>query len=336
MFVLFLITLASFTAEIINGQTVIVYDSFTKSPGKYSIEDYNNKWIFPYGLGEIVLNDTRSFSNGIFSVSAVPFKTGADFSVYDHLKYAAFSKESFAVPPVGSIAFSANIDVVTPGVQPGRIIQGTYTKRPGNPPYAQSTFEGQQAAAVLNMVDFYSGQVFDIFLSGHSIFALYERLPSSVSGSSLNVTLNKIYTQIVKEMSVSPGVHTVEIIYTRLTNTSFVKYLVDGMEFAQVNNVGIPLDAQKAAFTGVYPSLGQGELLVKQINSVTIGHGLFSLVDAWPFQYPSAPYYFVSIPLQNRLFGQGAAAKFSNFVVTTNSFPTSTPIAAPTVPIFMH
>ena len=328
-----IILLSTFSNFSCANKNVVVYDSFSKSVGPYSIQDYNDKWSNPFGLGEMALNDTRSFSNGVFSVSAVPFKTAADFSVYDHLKYAAFSKESFDVPANGSVAFSVEINVVTPGTQPGRIIKGTYPKRAGNPPYAQPTFEGQQAAAVLNMIDFYTGQLFDIFVSGQSIFALVERLPSTVSGSPLNVTLNKIYTQIVKEMNVCPGTHKVEMKYTRLAHTSMVQYFLDGVEFARVNDVGIPVDVQKACYTGVYPSFGAGEKLVNQINSFTIGHGLFTLLDAWPFQYATAPNDFVSIPLQNRLFGQGASAKFSNFIVTTLSYPPTTaqPSPAPTV-----
>jgi hypothetical protein len=52
------------------------------------------------------------------------------------------------------------------------------------------------------------------------------------------------------------------------------------------------------------------------MNSVVIGHGLFSLLDAFPFQHPEAPALNVSIPLNERLFGQGAKAKFANVVVT--------------------
>mmetsp|Transcript_12487 Transcript_12487/g.18716 ORF Transcript_12487/g.18716 Transcript_12487/m.18716 type:complete len:377 (-) Transcript_12487:226-1356(-) len=280
----------------------------------------------------MALSDTRSFANGQFSIAASPFKTSADFSVYDHIKYVAFSKQTFTVPPIGSVTFSAGIDVTTTCTQPGRIISGSYPKRPGNPPYAQPTREGQQAAAVVNMLDFHTGQLFNIFVSSHYVLALIERLPSSVSGSPLNVTLDKIYTQFVKEVPISPGKHKFDIKYTRLATTSTVQYFVDGVEFASVKDVGIPLDVQNAEYTGTYPSFGPGEKLINQINSFSIGHGLFSLLDAFPFQYPSAPAAsFVSIPVANRIFGQGASAKFSNFTVSTTTFsPTSAPIAKPT------
>src|SRR4051812_31983035 len=51
----------------------------------------------------------------------------------------------------------------------------------------------------------------------------------------------------------------------------------------------LPLDKQHGKWTGTYPSLGPGESLAGQIKSFAIGHGLFSLVDAFPFQPPRPP-----------------------------------------------
>ena len=84
-----------------------------------------------------------------------------------------------------------------------------------------------------------------------------------------------------------------------------------------MKNIGVPLDKQGVNYSGTYPSLGGGELLKDQINSFAIGHGLFSLIDAFPFQHPESPELSVSIPVAKRIFGQGAKAEFDNFVVTT-------------------
>jgi hypothetical protein len=64
-----------------------------------------------------------------------------------------------------------------------------------------------------------------------------------------------------------------------------------------------------------------------QLDSVRFGHGLFSLLDAFPFQHPEAPELSVSIPVGSpsalgaagraRLFGQGASASFDNFATLT-------------------
>ena len=39
-----------------------VYDDFGKAG--YSLTDYNEKWMTPNGLGEMAVEDTRSFSGG--------------------------------------------------------------------------------------------------------------------------------------------------------------------------------------------------------------------------------------------------------------------------------
>ncbi len=299
---------------------VLVYDDFSK-PGKegYTILDYGMKWANPYGLGEMASTggDTRSFKGNQFSISAIPFTVGFDFSVFDHLKYIATSTRTFDVPARGSLTFSSVIQAQTPGTQPGRIIRGNYIQ--SGAPYAQPTFEGQQAGAVMNMIDFSTGQLFDWFISGTRAFTLIERLPANVTGFG-NVGLERAYTQIIDEFPVGPGPHKVAIRYTRDGASAKVEFLLNGKVVSTVNNVGVPLDKQGQAYTGVYPSYGPGEPLVNQINSFAIGHGLFSLLDAFPFQHPQRPDLAVSIPLANRLFGQGARASFDRFVVETVRF----------------
>ncbi len=107
--------------------------------------------------------------------------------------------------------------------------------------------------------------------------------------------------------------------------------LVELVSRASVNNVGVPLDHQGRSYSGIYPSLGPGENLTGQLNSFQIGHGLFSLLDAFSFQYgctpstsagpgacdPSTAQYSVSIPTSQRDFGQGAVGSFSHFTVIT-------------------
>ena len=295
------------------GTTVIVYDDFHK-PGGYTLADYNAKWS-PLTLGEMTIEDTRRFDNHTFSISATPFRTAHDSSVADHAKYVALSKQAFAVPEIGSVTVSADIAVETPGTVLGHVVHGTYVQ--SGAPYAARVLEGQQAAVTLHMIDFATGQLFDWFVSGNTAFPLYERLPSTVSGSAERVSTDKMYTQITEEVPIAAGVpHTVVIRYSRDRRRSRVEYLLDGKRVSQVERVGIPLDAQGVTYSGIYPSLGPGELLRDKINSVVIAHGLFSLLDAFPFQHPDAPALNVSVPLRERLFGQGVKAEFANVVVT--------------------
>lgn len=307
--------------------TTITYDSFD-TPG-YDLAAYSAKWANPYGLGEMALGDTRDFSAGNFSISARQFQTGYDFSVFDHLKYIGVSTQTFAVPLNGKLTFGSTIQATAYNTDPGRIIHGTYIE--SGLPYAEATLEGQQAGAVMNMIDFATGQLFDWFISGSTAFALIERLPSNVTNPALPtsdpnyVGLSKAYTQIIKEVRIAPGKHDVSIAYS---DAGKVEYFLDGALFASVDNVGVPLDVQGVPFTGIYPSYGPGEALAGKIHSLSIGHGLFSLLDAFPFQHPERPDLAVSIPLSERLFGQGMDATFDNFTVTTDQ-QTIAPVPEP-------
>ena len=186
---------------------------------------------------------------------------------------------------------------------------------------------------MLNMIDFCTGQLFDWFVAGDTAFPLIERLPTNVTGNTSNpncpgathVGRELMYTQIIKELPIRAGVsHNVQIRYTRMRDNALVDYFLDGKRVARVANVGIPLDVQGVPYV-TYPSLGRGELLHDQISSFAMGHGLFSLLDAFPYQHPEAPELSVSIPVgpgpagSARLFGQGARGSFDNFTVSTAS-----------------
>ncbi len=202
------------------GTTVIVYDNFQK-PGGYTLADYNAKWS-TLTLGEMAVQDTRQFDNHTFSISATPFRTGKDSSVLDHAKYTALSKQAFAVPEIGSVTGSIDIAAETPGTIIGHVVHGTYVQ--SGAPYAARVLQGQQAAATFHMIDFATGQLFDWFVSGNTAFTLYERLPSSVSGSAEHVGIDKMFTQIIDEVPIAAGVpHTVAIRYSRERHGTLVE-----------------------------------------------------------------------------------------------------------------
>ncbi|MGD9705726.1 MAG: DUF6081 family protein [Acidimicrobiia bacterium] len=301
-------------------KSVVHYDFHT-------LAEYEALWSNPYGLGEMELKDTRKVSkHGAFSLSARPFRTASDVSVFDHLKYIAISNAEFAVPESGSLMFSVDIKADTSRTEPGRIIHGCYGESGSFPtidspcaqPWAEPALEGQQAGVVLNMVNFATGQLFDWFLTDDTAFALVERLPSNVTGFG-DVGLDRAYTQIIKEVELkkSGEEHEVAIRYTRNATDSYVEYFLDDDLVARVDDVGVPLDEQGVDFTGIYPSLGAGEPLKDELDSFVIGHGLFSVIDAFPFQHPERPDLSVSIPISERIFGQGAKGTFSDFEVTT-------------------
>jgi len=300
-----------------------------------SMAQYGQMWANIYGPLELAAGGTLSVSPSQGETeTAVPFHVGADYSVFDHLKYMAVSTQSFAVPARGSLTFSVAISASTPGTIDGRVVHGCYGP-PGSwdgvaacaQPWSATARQGQQAGVVLNMINFATGQLFDWFVSQDRVFALIERLPSNVTNASLLPTdpgyvgLSKAYTQIIREGPVAAGrAHVVAITFSRDATGSSVQYFLDGQLFARVNNVGIPLDVQGVPFTGTYPSLGAGEALASQLDSFVIGHGLFSLLDAFPFQHPERPDLSVSIPMSQRLFGQGAVGNFQHFTVVQASY----------------
>jgi hypothetical protein len=334
------------TAAAAKQTTVIKYDSFQKPEG-YTTDDYLQKWNNSFGPGELAAGGTRDFNGGSLNVNATPFRTGADSGVFDHLKYIGLSNQTFPVPTRGSVTFESDIKAATPGTVTGLTQHGVYGpsmtwtdplhRPPGFQPYRAPVLQGQQAGAVMNMVDFCTGQLFDIFIAGNTAFALIERLPSNVTGNTSNpacpgateVGRDKMYTQIIKEIPVRSGIsHHVAITYKKKANDGVAVYDIDGGQVAKVKHVGIPLDRQGRNYTGTYPSLGPGESLYTQISSLSIGHGLFSLLDAFPFQHPESPALSVSIPVGSsspadagraRLFGQGAKASFDNFQVVTET-----------------
>ena len=97
-----------------------------------------------------------------------------------------------------------------------------------------------------------------------------------------------MYTQIIDEIPISPGMkHKVAIRYTRTPTTSYVEYFLDSKLVSRVSNIGVPLDVQGVDYTGISPAIpgATGEDLRTKINSFSIGHGTFSLLDAFPYQW---------------------------------------------------
>jgi hypothetical protein len=321
-FVLLVLALLLPAAASAKKTTTVVYDD-PSAPG-YTVADYNAHWTQSFGPLELAAGGTQSFGPAGETVTANPFTVGADFSVFDHLKYFGVSNTAFPVPDKGAVTFEATLTGLTPGTQPGRVVHGTYIQ--SGAPYAARTIEAQQAGVVLNVVDFCTGQLFDWFVTSTTAVPLIERLPSNVTGNTANpncpgathVGRELMYTQLIKEIPIQTGQpQRVGISYE---NTGVVTYTLNGKPVAKVKHVGIPLDRQHEKYTGTYPSLGPGEDLAGQIHSFSLGHGLFSLIDAFPFQHPEAPELAVSVPMGERLFGQGAIGTWDDFTVSTEAY----------------
>ena len=112
----------------------------------------------------------------------------------------------------------------------------------------------------MNVLDFCTGRVFDWFIASDTAFALIERLPTVVTGNVGNpdcgaateVGLNKMYTQIIREVPVPADQwHHLDIALTRHDGEAWVDYFLDHQLIAHVERIGIPLDKQGVPFTGI-------------------------------------------------------------------------------------
>lgn len=309
--------LSTVTAE--TSETTIVYDDFNKQDG-YTESDYLDKWNLPFlqedGGGVIYEEeaiDKRNFDGGQLHLDATPFETWADSTV-DHIKYFATSDQTFSIPEDGSIMFSAEIDAETPGTDPSRPICPAEDEEDAE---CRTVLEAQQAGSTLHMLNHHeTGALFDWFVAENTAFCLTERLLDPLAPG---VGLNRGYTQILEEFDIS-GEHTYGIRYTRAPEEhDQVEWLLDDEVVAQQRKVGIPLDVQNPGrYKDItWPSIdAEGELLKDKMNSFVIGHGLFSLLDEYPF-HPQYEDHFVSFPKEERIFGQGARATFDDFTVIT-------------------
>jgi len=297
-----------------------VYDDFTKRGGTYGLTEYHTRWFASDRIPgfaaepEALRTRTREFP-GELHLEAAPFRTSRD-STLDHVKYFAQSTNYFDIPDHGSITFAADIDATTVGTDPDRRI----CPAPAEDEPCKTVFEPQQAAATFHVLNIHeTGQLFDWFVGEGKAFCLTERLLAPLVHG---VGLDKGYTQIVETVDISPGMHTYAIRYRRNpSGADHVEWMLDGDSIARQQKVGIPLDVQQPGrFDDItWPSIdATGERLRDRMSTFNVAHGLFSLLDEFPF-HPQYGDHFVSFPEEERLFGQGVTATFDDFEVTTET-----------------
>lgn len=318
--------------------SVEMYDDFGGANYNYS-----DKWSMPfYGTaGEKLAADGghlyRNIVNGKFIVEANPFTSSSNIEFLDHIKYLAASNKLFTIPKQGSITFSADITAFTPNAMVDRIMHAT--KGDGTPT-SYKLIPAQQAAVTFHMLNYHeTGQLFDWLISGDEnevrASALIERLfMRDPNTGQYVVDRDKAYTQIVQEFTLPPGAHNYAIRYTRWPGegNDEIEWLIDGQVMVKSHKAGVPLDQQTPGLYKknpiTYPALGPGEAVKDKMNTFIMGHGLFSLLDVFPFNQVNDPALRVNIPtsmqfpnvdnsVYTRLFGQGAVGEFKNFKVET-------------------
>jgi hypothetical protein len=300
-----LVVAAATASPAAGARTTFRYDGFKGGPASY-----DKKWLAYLSLErQFGATNLPAFSRGRLRLRAEPFKGWMNDTCVpglpacvsaDHIKYGAFSRRGFSIPRRGSVAVSADVRARTSGIRPGYVVAATGRVLP----------EAHQAAAILQLIEPSAFVALDWFVSGHQAIPKVERTPAPVG-----VGLDRAFTQFLPAVRIEPGrFHRYSIRYTRgRAPRDKVQWLLDGRVVAVVRDVGIPLDVQDPQRYGgiTFPSLGPGERVAAAMSSFVVGHGIYSFVDDFPF-FPSYPQYFVSIPREQRIFGQGIDALFDD------------------------
>ena len=263
---------------------------------------YERRWQVFFSLEQqFGARNLPAFSRGRLRLRAVPFRGWVDDAA-DHVKYDALSRQAFRVPRRGSVKVSVDVKAVTSGIRPGRLVAGR--RMP----------EAHQAAAVLQVIEPRTLQVLDWFVASRQAIPKIERTPAPVG----SVGLDRAYTQFLPAIRIRPGrFHRYAIRYSRgRARRDKAEWFVDGRRVAVVRDIGVPLDVQDQERRVIFPSQGPGERLASSMDRLNVGHGLFSFVDRFPF-FSVYGDQFVSIPQEQRIFGQGVDALFDDFRVET-------------------
>jgi Family of unknown function (DUF6081) len=301
-------TVAGATASPAVGRphrTRLLYDDFHGGSASY-----DRKWLPYYSLErQFGATNLPGFSRMRLRLRAEPFIGWMNDTCVpgfpacvnaDHIKYGAYSQRRFRIPRRGSVTVSADVMAETSGTKPGYVVPATGRVLP----------EAHQAAAVLQLIEPNASVALDWFVAGRQAMPKLERTPWPVG-----VPLERAFTQFLPAVRIKRGrFHSFSIRYTRGRRPrDKVEWLLDGRVVAVIHRLGVPLDVQDPQRYGgiTFPSLGPGEPVASIMNTFVIGHGLLSFVDDFPY-FPAYPEHFVSIPKEQRIFGQGIDAFYDN------------------------
>ncbi len=291
----------------------------------------------------------RSMRSGAVTLSDVPFKPGTDFSVFDHLKYIGISTQTFTVPKVGTVTFEVDIAASTPGATAGHVVHGVYgppgswsLADPDRPALHRDGARGPaggrraQHDRLLHRPALRLVRLRRIGVPAHRAAAHLRdrqheqpRLPRRHGGRARQ-GLHPDHQEHPAHAGPDPPRRDLLLAQCRSVQRRLRARWPGRRHGHQRRHPARPAGQP---VRGRAPTRRwAGREAADQINSLSIGHGLFSLLDAFPFQYgcspattspgagacsPESAAYSVSLSPAERSFGQGAEGVFSGFRVTT-------------------
>ena len=207
---------------------------------------------------------------------------------HDNVKALIYSTADFSPGARGRLALTADMRVETFGTERN--------------PYGADSGDVRLGCGAFNTIDLKTSVVFDFFVSGSRIVALYERLPFTLTAADPYPLFTELIPVVVPTSQAQW--HRYAITYSRADDR--VEWRVDGKVVAERGFVGAPP--------------GERGPIVK-VDSLKIGGRLFTLLGDLNNDRAKTgdrakipgldPYY------GRTLFGQGARVEFSKFQVTT-------------------
>jgi len=128
------------------------------------------------------------------------------------------------------------------------------------------------AAMAMNVIDFDSFMVFDMFFTNQGIYALYEHLPFARGSFGGPYNEYAAFTYVIPIASRTPGdTHDLAVAYDK--DAGIVRWLVDGKEKFRVDRIGFRIDRK-------FMLLDHGGVdTAFSPNQLDCGMGMFTLLD---------------------------------------------------------
>jgi hypothetical protein len=183
-------------------------------------------------------------------------------------------------------------------------------------PFARAVIDPETdlrlAAFAMNVIDYETGMVFDVWMTNGAIFPYYERL--NLGGSTTFQAFSSVFPPVPRRPE---EWHQVTVAYDQGGGT--VRWLIDDAEVARLKTIGLPApDATLLIDHGGTPesasprqlNCGMAMFTLLDAGWTPSGEGLVSLAP--PYAFPTD---FVGGP---NLFGQGAELEVDLFEVRTD------------------
>lgn len=186
----------------------------------------------------------------------------------DHVKYLVYKNGAYPLKPDGSevvyevcMSLEQQIGTIPPAIYPN---------------VSNPKSDIRLCGGAMNMIDYESWMIFDLFLSDETVYAFYERLPfgkPSFGGPGPDYHAFSHAIPIGKRNRTDPSLDFDTYAIGINRQKGYVRYFINGAEVLRITQIGMPIDRTYRLLDHGGPP---GLVDLKQIN---VGFGTFSLLD---------------------------------------------------------